>query len=455
MKLTLKCSLMASAVVLGMAGSATVFSSVTPEEANKLKGELTPMGAEKAGNKDGTIPAWNGGYTKVPAGFKQGDPRPDPFAAEKPLVSINAKNMDQYADKLTDGVKAMMKKYSTFRIDVYPTHRTAAMPQWAYDNTFKNATRCKTVNAGLSIEGCYGGIPFPIPKDGFEVMWNHLLSWKGQAFQQPFKTFVVTSDGKPTVAAESLSEVQFPYWFKDGSLEKFNGDYWHIMQTAYGPPFKAGEIFLIRDPVDQVGKGRQAWQYLVGQRRTRKAPTIGYDTPDAVSSGINYVDEAFIFLGGLDRFDWKLLGKKELYIPYNSNRTWLAKIDDLLGPNHVNPDAVRWELHRVWIVEANLAPGKRNAVPKRRFYVDEDTFIAVLNDSWDAQGQLWRMNFAVPMVMPDVPGSIFQAFGLYNFLANNYNFQNIPNDKPFHFKQVEPWRDSYFTPENMASKGTR
>jgi hypothetical protein len=445
---------LASAILFTAMAVTPGYGAVSPEEAAKLKTDLTPMGAEKAGNKAGTIPAWDGGYTKVPAGFKQGDPRVDPFASEKPVVSISAKNADQYADKLSDGVKAMMKKWPEFRIDVYPTHRTAALPQWAYENTFKNATQCKTTDGGLSIEGCYGGIPFPIPKDGNELMWNHLLSWKGQAHKMLSQVYVVPSDGKPTMASDLLDESQYPYWFEDGSLKTFNGDYWAAMVTTYGPPFKAGESFLFRDTVDGT-KGRQAWQYLVGQRRTRKAPTLGYDTPDSVTSGVNYYDEAFVFMGGLDRYEWKIVGKKELYIPYNSNRSWLVKAADLIGPHFVNPDHMRWELHRVWIVDATLVSGKRHVITKRRLYLDEDTYNAVLCDSWDAQGQLWHTSFALPMVMPDLPGTIYQSWGLYNLIGNTYEFDGFPGEKDYQYKQVKPWPASYFTPDSLTANGTR
>jgi hypothetical protein len=451
---TLMTKRLAAALVLGVGAIPAAFAAVPAEEAGKLKGELTPMGAEKAGNKAGTIPAWDGGVTKLPAGYKPGDLRADPFAGEKPLFSIDAKNMDQYADKLSEGTKALMKKFPSYRIDVYPTHRTAAMPQWAYDNTLKNATRCKTKDGGMSIEGCYGGIPFPIPKSGAELMWNHMLAWKGQANSMLFRLFVTTADGKSTMASDGLAEVQSPYWFKDGSLEKFNGDYHQLMLVTYGPPFKAGESILLRDTVD-AGKGRQAWQYLVGQRRTRKAPTLGYDTPDSVASGAFYFDEAYGFSGSLDRYDWKIVGKKEMFIPYNTNRTWAAKASDVMGQKHLNPDYVRWELHRVWEVEATLAPGKRHAVPKRRFYLDEDTYTAVLADMWDAQGQLWRVGYNLPMAMPDVPGSVTQTFGLYNLLANTYVLANFPGEKPYQFKVVPPWNDSYFTPDNLAAKGSR
>ncbi len=177
-----------NAALCGLLASGYAQAQVSPEEAAKLKTTLTPLGAERAGNKEGTIPAWDGGLTKPAPGFKNGGRRPDLFPNEKPLFSITAKNMDQYADKLTDGTKAMLKKYPAYRVDVYPTHRTAAAPQWVYDNTFKNATRAKLVNgsAGPEPSGAYGGIPFPIPANGAEAMWNHLLRWRGTVWHMDF-----------------------------------------------------------------------------------------------------------------------------------------------------------------------------------------------------------------------------------------------------------------------------
>src|SRR5437016_1340874 len=148
-------------------------AAVSAEEAKQLGTTLTPFGAEKAGNKEGTIPEYTGGLTTPPPGFVKGPgakTRPDPFPEDKPLFSIDAKNMDKYADKLTEGAKAMMKKYPNFRIDVYPSRRTVAYPQSVLDNTLKNATRCKTVEDGLAITPeCAGGIAFPIPKTGYEA----------------------------------------------------------------------------------------------------------------------------------------------------------------------------------------------------------------------------------------------------------------------------------------------
>ncbi|UCV20989.1 DUF1329 domain-containing protein [Ferribacterium limneticum] len=442
------------ALALGALLSAQfAWAAVTPEEAARLKRDLTPFGAEKAGNKEGTIPAWDGGYTKVPAGYQSGDPRPDPFANEKPLFSITAKNMDQYADKLAEGTKALLKKYPTYRVDVYPTHRTAAAPQWVFDNTFKNSTRAKTTRGGYGVEGAYGGIPFPIPKDGYEAMHNHRLKWNGVTNTHSFENYTGNSDGKHVLVTKGQSTYQFPYYDKNGSLETFKGLYeqWFVQQTD--PPFKSGEAFIIHDYVDQP---RQAWQYLTGQRRVRKAPTIGYDTPDDVNSGQQYFDEAFVFLGDLDRYEWKLIGKKELYIPYNDNKYVQKSPEERLAPYHLNPDVLRWELHRVWVVEATLAPGKRHVVPKRRFYLDEDTWGAVIGEGWDAQGQLWRTNHSTPHILFEAQrNEMAYPLVVYNLLTGTFVSSGFNLSKGNIYKSVPRVPDSYFTPDALAGQGIR
>ena len=241
----------AIAILLLAIASPFASAAATPEEAARLKSELTPLGAEKAGNKDGTIPAWDGGYTSVWPGYRSGQPRPDPFNAEKPRLTITAQNMQQYADQLSDGVKALLQRFPSYRLDVYPTHRTAAAPQWFYDNTFNNATRAKlipNVSIGPQVEGAYGGIPFPIPKDGAEAMWNHLLSWHGQAFVNDFGTYVVAANSKPVLATATIFEVQYPYYYRDGGLDGFSGNYFVGKLPISGPPFMAGEKTLAAYP---------------------------------------------------------------------------------------------------------------------------------------------------------------------------------------------------------------
>ena len=430
-------------------------AAVTADEAAKLQTTLTPLGAEKAGNKDGSIPAWDGAYAKVPAGFKPGDFRADPFAAEKPVLAITGKNVDQYAAKLSAATVAMLKKYPNYRLDIYPTHRTGGAPAWVYENTFKNATRAKSVDGGYGAEGAYGGIPFPIPKTGYEAIMNHRLAWTGEAAIMPLRTVIVTPDGKRATATEAEQTFMRPYYFKDGGLDKFDGIYQFGRLITRAPASKAGEGILVHDGINEA-KPRAIWQYLVGQRRVRRAPSVSYDTPDSVTSGIGLFDEAFMLFGPIDHHELKLVGKKEMYIPYNNNRAGNAKIADLVGPQFLNPDLVRWELHRVWEVEATLIPGKRHVVTKRRYYLDEDTWQIILVDGYDAQGQIWRGNYTLTLMAPDIPAVLGNVmWGTYNVQTGAYLLNEASNEMPTQYKVIPRLPASYFGPEELANQGSR
>ena len=430
-------------------------SAVSAEDAAKLKATLSPFGAERAGNKDGTIPAWEGGYKTNPPGYKSGAVRPDPFANEKPLFSITDKNVGQYSEKLSEGNKAMFKKYPSYRIDVYPTHRTASAPEWVYENTFQNATLAKTKSGGLSIEGAYGGIPFPIPKDGYEATWNFLTAWWGEKWDIHFRAYTITPAGSRVLATEGDSIVTYPYYRKGASLNKFDGIFRKFLNVQTSPPYKAGESILTIDPVDQYGTGRVAYQYLSGQRRTRRAPSIAYDTPNFVVSGVANFDEVLMFNGALDRYDWKLLGKKEMFIPYNTNGFLKRKIDEVIGKHHLNPDYVRWELHRVWVVEATLRSGKRHVVAKRRFYLDEDTWLAAQADGWDGQGQLWKAYWSLPFIAQEVPCVAAISYGIYNVQTGAWMMDHVLNESPVQFKTDAQHPANFWTPDAMAGMGVR
>jgi len=441
-----------AAIVCGLLATASTWAAVSAEEAAKLKTELTPLGGEKAGNKDGSIPAWTGGYTTPIPGFVNGGKRGDPFANEKPLYSVTAKNIAQYADKVTDGQKELLRKYpDSYRLDVYQTHRTAAAPQWVYDNTLKNATRAKIENSIVS--EAYGGIPFPIPKSGEEVMWNHTLRWRGAAFHNHFSGVQLTGEGKVVMTVEADMDIQMPYYDKNGSLEKFDGMYWAIRMRNLGPAIRAGEAIAGVNTMDPAKW--QAWVYLTGQRRTRKLPNACCDTPSPASAGLMNFDQSDVFNGRTDLFDWKLVGKQEMLVPYNVNRQLKYTSKNLVKGNHIDPDAQRWELHRVWVVEATLKPGKRHTQPKRKFYVDEDTWTVLLGDHWDANGRLWQTGFADVVVMPDLPATtLAQNAGFYDLISGAGFFAGV-QEFDEQYKIMPGYPASTFTPEGLAGDGVR
>jgi hypothetical protein len=408
------------AALLAASGSLASHAAVTADEAKTLGTTLTAVGAEKAGNKEGTIPAYSGGMTSAPASYKSGDGiRPNPFGSDKPKFAIDAKNLAQYQGNLTEGTKALIQKYPSFRVDVYPTQRTVAFPKFVTDNTVKNATRAKTLNEGRSIEGAHAGFPFPIPKTGNEAMWNHLVRFNGPAYEAKYRNLNVDANGRVALATEGISVQEYPFWDNARSEAE---TYWRLKLTYTGPARRAGEALLLVDPLDIGTKDRRAWSYLPGQRRVKVAPDLSHDTPNPGTAGATTFDDTFIFNGSMDRFEFKLVGKKEMFVPYNAYAAvYQSKQDDLFKPNHLNPDAVRWELHRVWVVEATLKEGKRHVYSKRTFYLDEDSWAALASDEYDARGQLWRTGFAYMAPSYDLPAPYTDMFGHYDLVSRVYS----------------------------------
>ncbi|MES2257031.1 MAG: DUF1329 domain-containing protein [Pseudomonadota bacterium] len=441
------------AAALLAACASNAFAAVSPEDAKKLGLTLTGVGAEKAGNKDGTIPEYTGGLTASPAGFKKGEgSRPDPYANEKPLFSIDAKNMDKHADKLTEGTKALMKKYPTYRVDVYPSHRTAAFPKYVTDNTAKCAVSAKTTNNGLGIEGCHAGYPFPIPKTGNEAMWNHLVRYSGQAYQYKYQAFNVDASGKANLSSEGLVTQDYPYW----DSGKQGGDVFYRIKIGYtGPPRRAGEAVMVVEPVDYVGKGRRAWQYLPGQRRVKLAPDISFDTPSSSTGGATTYDDTFLFNGSMERYNFKLVGKKEVYVPYNNYKlAYASNPETVLKPNHLNPDFVRWELHRAWVVEATLAEGKRHIYSKRTFYLDEDSWVVLASDENDGRNQLYRSGFAYLTQSYDQPAPFADTQGHYDLISGAYTMHLWPAQTGG-VRYVDKLADKEWSADTLAGSGVR
>ena len=443
------------AVIFALNFATFSFGAVSPEEAAKLGTTWTRFGAEMSGNKEGTIPAYTGGLTKPPANYVAGSGRyTDPFAGEKPLFSINAQNMNQHADKLTDGTKALIRKFPTFRIDIYKTHRTIAYPEFVLKNTAKNAVTAKTTNGGLSVQDAHGGIPFPIPKDGYEVMWNHLLRFVGRATDTKYESYVADSSGRLINIQQTLAWEEFPYYDEDQTRADSHL-YWKVRVFYNGPPRKAGERLILLDPINMYEKGRVAYQYLPGQRRVKLAPEIGFDTPDSGTSGNDTYDESFLFNGSMERYNFKLIGKKEFYIPYNDyTAIYGIKRDDLFGPKHLNPDVIRWEMHRMWVVEATLKPGKRHMYPKRRFYVDEDSWIVLSCENFDARTNLFKVGFAYLTTSYDVPACSARFSSNYNLISGCYSGNIWPGLEGYSRPaKVRPYNE--WTSQAMAGTGIR
>ncbi|HKE41654.1 MAG TPA: DUF1329 domain-containing protein [Casimicrobiaceae bacterium] len=435
-----------------------VSAAVSADEAKQLGTTLTAVGAEKAGNKDGTIPEYAGGLTTPPAGFQAGSGiRPDPFASEKPRLTIDGKNAAQHADKLTEGTKELLKRYPTMRIDVYPTHRTAAVPKLVLENTAKNAVGAKTADGGVTLENVVAGYPFPIPKSGYEVMWNHIMNYKGLGWDAKFDSYNVDSAGVPTLSTTGEAWWSWPiYDPKKTGLINTTDPFWLVKLDYLGPPRRNGEGLLIWDTLNPIKQGRRAWQYLPGQRRVKLAPDIAYDTPNPGTAGASTYDDASLFNGAMDRFEFKLIGKKEMYVPYSNYKLTYAKSTaDITKPNHLNPDFVRWELHRVWVVEGTLKPDKRHIYSKRTYYIDEDTWNAVVSDEYDGRGQLYRAGYSFQSQSYDAMAPWEDTTAYYDFSSGLYALSAITGPY-FGVKYMsEPKAQTFWASEALAGAGIR
>ncbi|WP_028627137.1 DUF1329 domain-containing protein [Metapseudomonas resinovorans] len=428
-------------------------AAVSASDAERLGNDLTPVGAIKAGNADGSIPAWTGGLTNSVAKENPKLP-PKLFSDEKPLFSISASNVDQYASKLAVGTQQMLKNYPGYRLDVYPSHRTAAAPQFIYDRTKQNATTTTLTNQVLNRETYSGGIPFPIPQTGDEAIFNVQWNWRASDSTVNGSTWFVSSSGKRALTAGNILEVTTPHGYPNDRKDPWENKLWGAtLVTSTAPAYSAGEKQLVHAPNDQINTSVNAWAYLTGQRRLRKAPNVQYDVPNNFSSGLTNFDDSWGFNGAPDRYQWKLVGKEEMYVPYNANNMAYASAKDLIGEKFVNPDFVRWELHRVWVVEATLKPGARHVVPKRRMYIDEDSWTIVASDLWDAKNQLWK-TFQLPlMTFPEAPVNLTVPMFVYNLQAGDYTAMNILNDGgEVNFK---PLPSAMFTPQQLERSGVR
>lgn len=450
-----KLSLLSSAVALAFAFG--VQAKLPADQVARLGNDLTPMGAEKAGNTDGSIPAWDGGITKAPAGYKAGDHHPDPFAADKVLFTIDKANVSKYKANLSPGQIALFDLYPDFKINVYPTHRSASYPQYVYDATKKIAANAELVEGGNGIKNAAIGIPFPIPQNGLEAIWNHILRFRGVAASRNGGQATPTADGKFTLIGFD-EQIMFKYSEPNATPEALEQEniLFRFKQSITTPARLAGTALLVHETMDQVKTPRQAWTYNTGQRRVRRAPNVAYDAPGTASDGLRTTDDFDMFNGSPDRYNWKLVGKQEMYIPYNSYKLHGkdVKYADLLKPGHINPDYVRWEKHRVWVVEATLKPGITHVYGKRVFFIDEDSWQIHVADLYDARGQLYRVATAHGLNYYEVP-THWSTLEVYHDLnSRRYIAIGLDNEDKMYDFGVK-LSDNDFTPAALRREGTR
>jgi hypothetical protein len=438
--------------------SGTALASIEHDLA-RLGTLLTPLGAEMAGNAEGSIPSWNGGLTMAPAGYGgPGKHHVDPFASDQPLFVIDANNLDEHRAHLTPGQLALFAAYpQTFRMPVYVTRRSGAAPQSVYEHTRVNAQSAQLREGGNGFIGAYGGIPFPIPRSGVEALWNHIARYRGTYMVRRAAEVAVQRNGS-YVPIVTESQALFRFYDPRTHASDLNNLLFYYLSRTRSPARLAGGAVLVHETLDQVHEPRQAWAYNTGQRRVRRAPNLAYDTPIAAADGLRTADDTDLFNGAPDRYEWTLLGKREIYIPYNSYRVGSPQVryKQLLQPGHLNPEFTRHELHRVWVVEGTLKPDARHIYSKRRLYLDEDSWQAAVVDQYDGHGDLWRVSLAYLKNYYELPTTWSALDVFHDLQARRYHVQGLDNEEAGTLDFSQPLPDvGAFTPAALRRQGTR
>jgi hypothetical protein len=425
----------------------SLYAAQTP----RLGKELTPIGAIRAGNEDGSIPSWHADQLSDEEHLQW----MQKIEAEEPLYQITASNQQQYQHLLAPGLQKMFTLHpESFFMSVYPSHRSARQPQWTYQNAEKNLLDARISDTGDELLAAWPGTPFPIPSTPYEIMWNHQTRWKGVFINLHLYETTVYSN-MLVDSLETIIETYASYYQPDRATAELGWRNSYYFSHILGPARLAGGGLLIHDSLQPVRKPRQAWIYITGERRMRRTPTMGYDSPLFNSEGIRVADEIDIFNGPLDRYDWELVGRKEMLIPYNNQKMRYNRCDDAqaLLPYHLQPNAMRFEKHRVWVVEARLKADKRHIYKRRTFYIDEDTWSISLVDIYDKNDNLWRFTMRFSAYYEEMPG-MFSSLDAYHDFKEGAYFLQCSAGLGTSFS-LQPPPDGYFSPASIRARMRR
>lgn len=428
---------------------ATVVAQPTAEQLAHLGTTLSPMGGEIAGNEAGTIPPWDGGITTPPANYKPGSHHVDPFADDKILYTIKGVNVGEYDHLLSEGQQYLLKRSSSYYLNVYPSRRSASYPQRIYDAALSNAGKAEITHEGMAIKNAAEGIPFPIPSSGVEAMWNFRLTYRGDELRRYDVRGTPSSSGQYELQVV-VQEVKYPYSWAGATLDNIDNLLETLADHYMTPASRAGQILLNYSYMDMTDGSVSTWGYEPGSRRVNRAPSLNYDAPANSAEGLRTIDQNNMFSGGLDRYDWKLIGKQEMVVPYNayylhSNQ---HKISDVLKEGNINADLPRYELHRVWVVEAQRKADAQHFIGRRVLYLDEDSWQILLVDLYDDDDELIRFQERHSINYYEIPVFWTTLDVYYDLPSGRYSAGGVDNEYPmidFSFRS----RKNYYKPQSL------
>ncbi|AYC31122.1 DUF1329 domain-containing protein [Pseudomonas cavernae] len=441
------------AVLLLALSAAQVQAKVDNQQASRLDQDLTPLGGERAGNAAGSIPAWDGGLAAPIAGYQAGKHHPDPYAGDAVLYRVSAANLEQYRALLPPGLQTLLKSHPDYSLRVMPSHRSAAAPPRIYAATRFNAVNAELISGGNGVQGAAAGIPFPLPQSGQEAIWNHVMRYRGEQIHLVTNQAAVLASGDYNLL-KLERDIYFLYG-RDGIAPKdLDNTLFYYKYKVAAPAKLAGSALVVQETLDQVLSIRKAWRFNRGERRVRRLPMLAFDTLQPDTNGMATADMVDSYNGAPDRYDWTLVGKQEMLVPYNSYAVHQQGIayNKILQRHSINPELLRYELHRVWVVEAQLRTGFSHPYAKRRFYLDEDSWQILAVDLYDKHGELIGLQESHPISYYDMPmfGSTLET--IYDFAGGRYFADGLDNNEPMYDFQA-PLGPRDFTPQALRREG--
>lgn len=422
---------------------------------------LTPMGAEIGGTPGGRIPAWTGGL-KQSLPVDPVDGYQDPWPDDRPLYEITSANLASHQSYLTPGQRAMLDRHpEQFRMPVYPTRRSAGFAPEVTAAVASNA-RTARLEGPDALREAHTGPAFPAPENGLQVIWNHKTRYRGSghiryaniAIGNVLPAFLDQrlDEGSYYGVGRVREEVAYPY--SNGAGLKTNRLRMTRREVLSGGA-RNGTLMLVHQSIDPDKDVGGVWIYQPGQRRVRRLPEMGHDNA-ALTEGLSLRDQQDMFSGPVGGHEWELLGKREVYAPYNAYRLESKQLTpaDIMGRYALNPEHLRYERRRVWVVESRPRQGSGHPFGRRTFYLDEDSWHIVLVDVHDREGRLIQLQEAHLFHAPDVLITLPTVQVIYDLRRRQYVVHGLDNNEPV-VRLDQPVRAAALGPGGLRQLGRR
>ena len=375
------------------------------------------------------------------------DSYPDPFQSDQIILTIDGENYLKFKENLlTSGQIKMFETYpKTFKMNIYPSQRSCAVPPEVLELTKKNAL---LIDGGEGVEGEVGSIPFPFPSKALHHVWNHILRYRGVEIYGASPFYIVNPDGTQTYGAGEAIAKNFWNPFVRNEEAGLQG---MLMTKVTHPPRLADATTLVIESLNAFQTPRKSWVYNPGTRRVRRAPDISYDYMPSAAQGLTTVDQVDGFNGAKDRYNWSDIGEQLRLMPYNAYKFHETKLEEILTPYHVNQDFLRYELVKVNVIEAKLKEDKRHIISKRRMYFDIDSHNMLSEETFDDMGTILAYREFPIINFYDQPMCLSIHSATYDFATRRYQLQSVRSaDIPkVQWRLKEPHDIKMFTPEGL------